>query len=367
MTSFTVDKELFYEKINLASRFTKSTHISSLINQGFLFQIKKEKLIITASNFVNFFNTTIKLEKKEGEDTDFIIETKKLIDFISYFPSLKIDFLVDEKKVIVGDKTTKGDFQKLAISDFPNLPQLENKQQKINLSLWKEKLPLVLFASSNDDSRPTLTGVFITTKDDQLVFVATDGFRLSFYSFKKEVDLPSMIVPASFLEEVLRTVKDEEVYFGCSSEEKTLFFKNKEDVFVSRLIEGDFPPYERVIPQEKKTSFTILKEDFYKKIKIISIFTRESSNVVVLNIGKKEILIKPKTEEGETETRQEIFDFQGEEVKIAFNINFLIEFLSRFNQEEVVVEILKPDAPVIFKGKKDNDFFHIIMPVRINE
>ena len=368
MVSFDVNKELFYEKINLASRFTKSANISLFTNQGLLFQIKNEELIITASNFVSFFNTSIKIEKKEGGNTDFIIETKKLIDFVNFLPSLKINFLIDEKKVVVSGEKTKGTFPRIKASDFPSLPQLEKEQQKISLALWRKKLPLVLFASSTDDSRQALTGVNLTAIDDRLIFVATDGFRLSFLSLKKEIDLPSMIIPASFLEEVLRTIKEEEIYLGYSQEEKAVFLRSKEDLFISRLIEGEFPQYEKVIPQEKKTSFSLVKDDFFKKIKIISIFTRETSNVVILNINKKEVLIKPKTEEeSETEARQEVLDFQGEEVKIAFNIRFLIDFLSRFDEEEMVVEILKPDAPVIFKGKKDKNFFHIIMPVRISE
>ena len=366
MVSFVVDKELLYEKINLASRFTKSAGSFSLTNQGLLFQIRNDKLIITSSNLASFFNTSIKIEKKEGKDIDFVIETKKLIDFVNFLPSLRINFLIDEKKVVISNNETKGVFIRIKSNDFPSLPQLEKKHQKINLALWRKKLPLVLYATSDDDSRPALTGVNLTTTDDQLVFVSTDGFRLSFLSLKKEIDLPSMIIPSFFLEEILKTIKEDEVYLGCSLGEKVVFLRNKEDLFISRLIDGEFPPYEKVIPQEKRTSFSFTREDFLKKIKIISIFTRETSNVVVLNIAKNEVLIKPKNEEeGETEARQEVFDFQGEEVKIAFNIRFLMDFLSRFDEEEVVVEILKPDAPVIFKGKKDKNFFHIIMPVRI--
>lgn len=368
MTSFFVDKERFLEKINLAARFTKTTTFSSLINQGILFEVENKHLNITSSNFSSFFTTTIDLDKKEGEDGSFIIETKKLIDFINYLPTTKIKFQVEEKKIIIGDEEIKGTFQKMVAADFPKIPKIEEKEQKIKISLWQKKLPLVLFSSSSDDSRPALTGVFFTTKDEQIVFVSTDGFRLSLSSFKKDINLPSMIIPSSFLEEALRVVKEDEVGIGYSSEEKLFFIKTKEDVFLSRLIESDFPPYEKVIPQEKKTSFSVLKEDFFQKIKSISVFTREISNIIVLNIGKKELIIKPKTEEqNETEARQEIYEFQGEETKLAFNIRFLIDFLSRLNEDELVVEILRPDAPVVFKGKKDKDYLHIIMPVRMSE
>lgn len=368
MVSFLVDKKIFLEKINLAARFTKTNTFSSLITQGIFFEIKNKHLNITSSNFSSFFTTTINLDKKEGKDASFIIETKKLIDFVNYLPTAKINFLVEEKRVIIGNDEIKGTFQKMVTTDFPKSPKIEEEEKKIKISLWQKKLPLVLFSSSSDDSRPALTGVFFTTKDEEIVFVSTDGFRLSLSSFKKEIDLPSMIIPSSFLEEVLRVVKEDEVGIGYSSEEKLFFVKTKEDIFLSRLIEGDFPPYEKVIPQEKKTSFSVLKEDFFQKIKSISVFTREISNVVVLNIGKKEMIIKPKTEEqNETEAKQEIYEFQGEEIRLAFNIRFLIDFLSRFNEEELVVEILRPDAPVVFKGKKDKDYLHIIMPVRISE
>lgn len=368
MIEFIVDKELFLKKINLALRFNQSFSFSTNINSGLLLESKGENLNIFSTNLTTFFSSLIKIEKKQNKDFKLIIEGKTISEFVNFLPSQKIFFLIEEKKVVIFDKENKASFPIINAQDYPKPIEVTTNKQKINFSIWQKKLPLVLFAASNDDSRPVLTGLHITSKEESLIFVATDGFRLSLYSIKKEIEIPPITIPAVFISDVLKAIKDNDLKISFSEEEKLIGFQSENDKFYSRLIDGDFPPFERVIPQTKKTSFTISRDDFFKKIKTMGIFAREKSNIIILEIKKDQLLIKPKNdEEIETYSRQEIFDFQGEETRIAFNIKFLNDFLTRFDEEEIVVEVLKPEAPAVFKGKKDKNFLHIIMPVRIAE
>ncbi len=366
MIEFVVDKEFFLEKINLAYRFNQSLSFSTNINNGLLLESKGETLMIFSTNLTTFFSSLIKIEKKSSKDFKIVIEGKAISEFISYLSSQKISFLIDEKKIVVFDKENKASFPIIGAQNYPKPIEPITNKQKINFSIWQKKLPLVLFAASNDDSRMILTGLHIAPKDEKLVFVATDGFRLSLYSVKKEVDIPSITIPAAFISDVLKAIKNDDLKVGFSEEEKLIGFQSKNDDFFSRLIDGDFPPFERVIPQTKNTTFTVYRDEFLKKIKTMGIFARERSNIIILEVKKDQLLIKPKNnEEVETYSKQEIFDFQGEEIRVAFNIKFLNDFLTRFDEEEIVIEILKSEAPVVFKGKKDKNFLHIIMPVRI--
>lgn len=368
MIEFIVDKEFFLEKINLAYRFNQSFSFSTNINNGLLLESKGEVLKIFSTNLTTFFSSSIQIEKKQNKDFKLVVEGKTMGEFINFLSSQRISFLIEEKKIIVFDKENKASFPIINTQDYPKPIELTTKKQRINFSIWQKKLPLVLFAASNDDSRPILTGLHISPKDENLVFVATDGFRLSLYSIKKEVDIPSITIPAVFISDVLKAIKNDDLKIGFSEEEKLIGFQSKNDEFFSRLIDGDFPPFERVIPQTKNTSFIVSRDEFLKKIKTMGIFARERSNIVILEIKKDQLLIKPKNiEEIEIYSKQEIFDFQGEETRVAFNIKFLNDFLTRFDEEEIIIEILKSEAPVVFKGKKDTNFLHIIMPVRIAE
>jgi DNA polymerase sliding clamp subunit (PCNA homolog) len=200
--------------------------------------------------------------------------------------------------------------------------------------------------------------------------VGTDGFRLSLLKTKKEVDFPNLIVDSGFLNEVLYFIdKEEEVGFSYLEKEKTLYFQIEDNDLYSRIIEGDYPPFEKVIPaQEGKTKVFVDKESFLRNLKLISVFTRDFSNVVIFDIKKDGVYLRPKTEE-EKNNNQAFLEAQvrGEEVKVAFNHKFLIDFLNHFKQKELVFEIIRPDAPVVFKDPEKDNFLHIIMPVRIQE
>src|SRR3990170_820860 len=133
---------------------------------------------------------------------------------------------------------TKGRFPLINAGDFPMPPKIEEKTQKIKTEFLTRNLPLVLFSASADETRPALSGINFLT-NEELVLVATDGFRLSLVKTKKEAKLPSVIIPADFLREIIHLGKDEkEVYFSYSAKEKAIRFRLGETEFYSRLIEG---------------------------------------------------------------------------------------------------------------------------------
>jgi DNA polymerase-3 subunit beta len=211
--------------------------------------------------------------------------------------------------------------------------------------------------------------VNFVSEDGKMLLVGTDGFRLSLLKVEKEIDLPNMIVSASFLREVLSLLtKEEKIFFSYSKDEKAVYFKIGNIELYSRVIEGEYPPFEKVIPtQEGKTKIVVEKESFLQNLKLISVFSRELSNIVILDVKKDGVYLRPKTEE-ETTKNQAFLEayMKGEEIKVAFNIKFLLEFLNHVFGERIVVEILQPDAPVSFKDEEKENFLHIIMPVRIS-
>lgn len=365
-----INKDILQEKLSLVSHFTSSKFSSLTALQGVLIKTEKNAIHLYSTNLSSFCHTTIKQET-EGE-IKVAIEPRKILEFLSLLPSGKIEIEINPpaggKEIIIIQGKTKGDFPILVANDeFPLPPKIEGKEQKIKTKKFFEGLSMVSFAASSDETRPVLTGINFLSQEDSNLLVSTDGFRLSLLKIKKDIDISSMIVPSAFLSDLGRLIKDEEISFSYINEEKTIVIKTKEDEFYSRLIEGEYPPFEKVIPSEIKTTIQLDREEFLRNIKLISIFARETSNIILINIGKSGIDIKPKTGSEDKNITYQEGSVTGEDIKIAFNYKFLLDFLNNTNAKRITIETVRPDAPVVFRPDNNKDFLHIIMPVRIQE
>jgi len=359
------DKNKLFEKISLASRFTSERITSAQILQGVLIKGEDNILNFYSSNLNNFFHTTIKI--KLEEKVNILIEPKKILEFLSLLPEGKIEVEILEKKIIIAQQKTKGAFPLLTATDFPLPPKIEEKEQKVKTKIFKKNLSLILFSAAKDEGRPALAGVNFVA-NDELTMVTTDGFRLSLVKTEKQINHPSFIIPAAFLEEVLKLIIDEEeIIFVFLKEEKTVVFKIGENEVFSRLIDGEFPPFEKVIPEKYVTKAVVDREELIRSIKLIAVFARERSNIIILNFKKNELIVRPKTEAQEDSTLIEA-TVDGEEQVVAFNYKFLLDYLLHCeDKKNIIVEILRSDAPVVFKTEEKANNLHIVMPVRIQE
>lgn len=359
-------KNDFLEKLELSSRFTSSKLSSSTPLQGVCL-IGEEKKINFYSTDLNYYYHSI-LKSQESGIFKIVIEPKKIIEFLSLLPEVKIEVEIKEKAIVIAQGKTKGQFPLLSSQDFPFPPKNTEEKQKIKTSFFKENLPLLFFAASSDESRPVLTGVNFITNDESLQLVATDGFRLSLLTLKKDLPFTSMIIPSVFLINAQRLVgKESEIEFSYLKDEKLLaFFIGDNDIYV-RMIEGEYPPFEKVIPIEKKTTVTVDADDFLRSIKLISVFSKELSNIVIMEVEKESVKFIPKVGQGEEDVVYQDAKVEGEIQKVAFNYKYLIDFLNQASRKKIIIELLRSDAPVVFKIEGMSNFFHIIMPVRIQE
>jgi len=354
------------ENLSYASHFTSSKLSSLIALQGVLIKNENGSLHFYSTNLSSYYHSSIKIEEKQP--FEIVVEPKKLIEFISLLSPGKLEVEISEKQITVTQNKTRGEFSIIISKDFPLPPNIEDKPQKIKTAFFLKNLPLILFSTSSDESRPILTGVNLVSQDEELLMVTTDGFRLSLLKLKKEIDLPSMIIPSNFLSEVVSFLKNEEIVeLGYSPKEKLINFKIGRFNLYSRLIEGEYPPFEKVIPSDKKTTIETDKDELLRNIKLISIFARDISNIIILQTTKDGLQLKPKTEVGEHNSSQQDATVNGEEQKIAFNYKFLLEFLNHLEGKKIIIELLRSDSPAVFKSEKNPNFLHIIMPVRIQE
>lgn len=359
-----LEKDLFLQKLSIASKFTSQKLSSEGYLQGVYAKVENQKLNLYSTNLNTYYHTTLSIKEKIKDR--FIFEPRRIIEFISLLPPGNITIDKKESVIKISKDKIHATFPLFAISEFPTPPKLKEKKEDLKTDFLKKYLPKVFFAASTDDARPTLTGINILSQDGQLLMVATDGFRLSLQKLKTSTRLPSMLVPRDFLEEVVRYVKDEEsVDFIFSQTEKLVLFKSGNDEFYTRLISGEFPPFEKVIPSEYKTKAVLEREEFLRNIKLMSVNARDFSSIVILEFKKNTIVVKPKTDVKEENFAIQEDDVSGEEQAIAFNYKFIIDFLNHTQAKKIIIEVLRPDAPAVFKEGGDNNFLHIIMPVRI--
>lgn len=361
-----LNKETFLGKLDLSSRFTSSKLSSSTSLQGVYLKKEEDKLHFYSTNLNFYYHGFLKTEEKS--DFKVVVEPKKISEFLSLLPPGNIELEIKDKAVVFSQNKTRGEFLVFSSEDYPFLKENTTKKQKIEAVLLKETLPLLFFSSSNDESRPILTGVNFVSMDGSTQVVTTDGFRLSLLTFKNDLPFSSVIIPSSFLSEINRIIKAEkEVYFSFQDDEKTLTFYLDDGEFTTRLIEGDYPPYEKVIPSESKTTIVLNREEFLRNVRLVSVFARDLSNIIVLETGENSLKLSPKTGEKEDNIAFQEAEIKGENQKVAFNYKFLLDFLNNISSKKVIIELLRSDSPAVFKSDKNDNFLHIIMPVRMQE
>ncbi len=363
---FEINKDTFLDKLNLASRFTSDKITASTTLQGIYLKGDKETIHIYATNLNMYYHAKLKVSHDEAFDA--VLEPRKIIEFLQFLQAGNVTFEIKDKQVTISQGRTKGNFPLFILEEFPTPPVMGDEPQELEADFLTKKLPLVLFNASSDEARPVLTGINFIVSDEEFLMVSTDGFRLSLVKDQRKGSISSMIIPADFLSEVMRNMKDEKkVNFSYSETEKIVCFQVKDDSFYSRLIEGAFPPYERVIPPETHTTITVEKDELLRNVKLISVFARDFSNVVVASFKDGELSMRPKKEgNSENQTVQEV-EMKGEAQTVAFNFKYLLDFLNHVATKTLTIDIVRSDAPVVFRIKNDPSFMHIIMPVRIQE
>lgn len=309
--------------------------------------------------------------EKEGELT---LPAKTFTEIIASLPAGKIDLEVNGNSLSLSCEGYQATLNGISASEFPKLPQY-SKESLFSLPAEEllEAINQVAFAAATDEGRPVLTGVLVKISGKKLSLVATDGYRLSL----KEIEIPqsvkeeiSLLLPAKTLLEVSRLLGEEKgekgiVQMGFTKEQNQVVFVFPELELFSRVIEGEFPDYEKIIPESSETKAILDKEAFARAVKLVSIFARDSANIVKLKVAQTGVELSANSPQvGENKNTLEA-KVEGKGGEIAFNFRFLQGFLGAVSKEEVSLEISSSLNPGVFRAEGNQNFLHIIMPVRL--
>lgn len=366
-------QENFKKAVALSSHFVSQKAQLPILG-NILLKTEKSKLILSSTNLETSVSTSIGAKvEKEGEIT---INGKTLNDVVTNLSSGNIEIEVEKEQV----KLVSGSFKSKILgsnsSDFPKIPtSLDKKTFILNKSEFIDSLSKVLFSVSPDETRPILTGVLFVSDDSTLYLVATDGFRLSEVKIKNKTKLPDfkIIIPKAVLNELSRTTEDGDIEICFDKENNQIVFGIGDTVFSSRLIEGEFPDYGKIIPNTSICTVNIDKNELEKAIKLASVFARDSGNIIKLIImptlrdKKEELIIKAESaNSGNQETSLEIRseDPINSEINIMFNYRFIEEFLKVVEDDEIQMQVSDNNKASKFLDLKHPNFLHIIMPIK---
>ncbi|MFO8011336.1 MAG: DNA polymerase III subunit beta [Dehalococcoidia bacterium] len=317
------------------------------------------------------------------EEGDIAVPANLLSDFVISLPSETIDISVPAESKVMEVKCGKSEahISGQKGEEFPPIPQIgEGIATTIDAKALRTAIEHVIFAAATDDSRPVLTGVYARFSGDNLTLVAADGFRLAVYYITigeaVSEDL-GVIIPARSMRELDRLLRDQSdpVEITINPQKSQILFRlrNKEpkrDVeLVSQLIQGTFPDYHQLIPQNYATRVKVDVPDFLRAVRSASVFARDGSGIVrfQVNPGNQDspgkIDISARAEElGDNEDSIEA-SVEGEGAKIAFNSKYLMDVFGALSEEQVLMEVTTSSSPGVFRPVEGERWLQVIMPM----
>jgi DNA polymerase III subunit beta len=342
------------------------------ILEDFLFEIDKNRLTAVATDLETVMKVHLDIEAKDSGKV--CIPAKILIDSLKNTPEQPLTFNID-KNFSVEITSDNGKYKVMGENpdNFPKEPNPDDVNSFVMSSgALVTAINKTVFAVSNDDLRPAMTGVFFELSDKGVTFVATDAHRLVRYT-RKEVKCPkkdSFIVPKKPLNLLKGSLPDNDDELQLSYNENHFFIKHGGTELVCRLIDARFPDYKVVIPTDNPYKLTVNKVDFQNALRRISVFSNKSTNQVALSITGAELQLAAQDVDFSFEGNERMAcQYTGEDLQIAFNAKFLIEMLGGADTADVNVALSTPTKAGIVRPTEEDEneeLLMLVMPLMIN-
>ena len=345
------------------------------VTQNVLIETEDSKVKITATNLEIAISTWISAEIKEAGSLT--IPARMFTDFINSLPSgeqVEVKMIKDKVGIEIKCKTYNGRISGTEAGEFPPIPESSDSPTiSVPSAALKRSLGRVAIVSATDDSRPVLMGVKVEIDKSGITLAAADGFRLAVdrVEISSTEDLDSAaIVPGKTMLELERLIDDSNqstIQISISEASNQILFNLENIQVVSQLIQGQFPDYEKLIPNSSSTQSLVDRKAFMESIKAASIFARDGSGIIKLIMDKssKKISILSNAEEIGDMGNDIDADINGDESKVAFNSRFLQDVVGVLGSDVIKIDSSSPSSPGVFTEKSDgnSNYRHVIMPM----
>lgn len=343
------------------------------ILENFLFEISDGNLTVTASDLQTSMMTELQVEAKE--DGSIAIPAKILLETLRNLPEQPVTFSIDHNTYSIEINSDNGRY-KLAgenATDFPKIPTVSDGYAvNISSDVLGKAINNTIFATSNDELRPAMTGVFVKLEDTNTTFVATDSHRLIRY---RRVDVVAdmghtMIIPRKALTLLRATLPSEATNVNLEFNASNAFFNFNQIKMICRLIDERFPDYENVIPLDNENTVVVNRDAILSSLKRIAIYANKTTHQVRLKITGSELMISAEDLDFSNEANERLScEHDGEDLEIGFNAKFLVEMIGNIDSDEITLKLNAPNkAGIVTPNEKDDeeDILMLVMPVMLS-
>lgn len=351
-----------------------SSNSSLPILDNFLLQFDKTNLIITASDIETSMTTSMEVDGKDAGKI--AIPAKFLMDTLKAFADQPLTLTVDTKENKMSITSDSGFFEINGANaeEYPEFPELKDATLNVMAAdILQRAFAKTLFATSNDEIRMVMTGVFCQIESNQITFASTDAHKLVKYTrtdFKSDI-ATEFILPKKPITLLKNLFNDPEEEVKLSYNKTNVMFETANVKLVCRLIDGKYPNYQAVIPKESPNELTIAKGTFLNAVKRVSIFANKTTHQVRLKLTANNLEVSAEDIDFNNRAEEKLTcAYAGEDLEIGFNSRFLQEMLNHLDAEEVTLSMSAPNRAGILtpteKIIEGEDVLMLVMPVMLN-
>lgn len=346
--------------------------VSRVANSRGTLPILANVLIKTTNNRLSLAATNLDIAithyigAKVADEGSITVPARLMQDFVSSLPEGVIELDLKDSKLHVSTDKYQSVVNGIVADDFPVMPSIaDGKKWSIDGLVFKKGLQQVVFAASNDETRPILTGVLLQTDGEKLYMAATDSYRLAEKRLTNTKEDIRILVPASAMNDLLRILGDSDEKVHVTHDEQQVLFKVGDVELVTRLVDGKYPDYKKLIPEKFATEARLKRSDLVNVTKVSSLFARESAGSVTLEVDEKsgQLSIRSIASQlGEnTATADAKVRSSG---SITLNSRYLLDALNAVGGEEIVFSFNGKLEPTLLTDPSNDDYKHVIMPLK---
>lgn len=350
--------------INIAQKGISSRTTLQILD-GILIETSKDKLKLTGTDLEISIETFLDCEVLE--EGSIVVNSRIFGDIIRKLPDANIFIEAKENNINIKCENSEFNIAGNPGEEYPDLPLIVKKDSfTITKDIFKSAIRQTVFATTQDETRPSLTGVLVEIENNTISFVALDGYRLALRKLpiNSSLDL-KIIIPGRSLNELNKILDDKEEDLIINVAPGHVIFNVGDTIVYSRLLEGQFFNYKEIIRKDHKTKVRVNRRDFQNSLERASLLAKEEkANLVRLNIKDNEIIIRSNSEIGNV--YEDILSAQdGEDVNIAFNSRYILEGIKVIDLEEIELNFMGSLNPCIINGVDDENYTYLVLPVRL--
>lgn len=366
---FTFDKDALLKELVIAQEIISTKNALSILSNVY-FAAENGTLTIRATDIKVTFETQIPVDIEEEGTTTVLCD--KLVNILNSLPSGDIEFKQDDITILIKPVTKKANFKLKSISSdkFPEFSSTSNAGTnyfEVPALDFKKMITQTIFAISDDETRYFMNGVLFEKRDNNLVMVATDGRRLAFIKKECEASIPDfnqVIIPQKILNIILKRISNEGM-MRLSIDDKKIYVNSNNYHFSSVLIEGQFPNYQRVIPETQLYNFEVQKSDLTEALRRVALLVEQNSRRIYFDLQPGTLTISSQESEIGTAKEEIPCQYEGEQVVIALNYLYVEQPLKVIDSERICFEFTEKMRAVTLRSEPAEDYFHIIMPMQM--